>query len=181
MVFHERLKRTMNYEILAGKATIENVETFLHDLDAIARASNATIQAVDAVKVADRQHVDEAVRQATRSFADHNNIATDLGVEILLHLSACRQIRKALNMGVHKGEMEVLLIVVGTRKSIETSLRRLNQLLAADPRVIDYREAKRAPLMQTFNITDEEIKAAGGYHRIPELVRERLALFDTFR
>jgi len=171
----------MHYEILAGKATIESVETFLHDVDAIAQSSNAMIQAVDATKVADRQHVDDAVRQALRSFADGHNIATNLGVEILLHLSACRQIRKALHLGVHKGEMNVLFVVVGTTKSIERSTRSLNQLIAVDSRVIDYREAKRAPLMQTFNITDAEIRAAGGYRRIPELVRERLALFDAFK
>jgi tRNA threonylcarbamoyladenosine modification (KEOPS) complex Cgi121 subunit len=171
----------MHYEILAGKATIESVEVFLHDLDAIARSSNATIQAVDATKVADRQHVDDAVRQSLRSFADGHNIATNLGVEILLHLSACRQIRKALNFGVHKGDVDVLFVIVGTTNSIERSTRRLNELIVVDPRVIDYKDTKREPLMQTFNITDEEARAAGGYHRIPELVRERLALFDAFK
>jgi tRNA threonylcarbamoyladenosine modification (KEOPS) complex Cgi121 subunit len=171
----------MRYEILAGKAIIESVEAFLHDIDAIARSSNATIQAVDASKIADRQHVEDAVRQSLRSVADRHNIATNLGVEILLHLSACRQIQKALHFGVHKGKMDVLFIVVGTTKSIERSTRRLNQLITVDPRVIDYREAKRGPLMQTFNITEEEVRAAGGYHRLPELVRERLALFDAFK
>ena len=42
----------MRYKILAGKATIESVEVFLQDIDAIARSSNAAIQAVDASKVA---------------------------------------------------------------------------------------------------------------------------------
>jgi tRNA threonylcarbamoyladenosine modification (KEOPS) complex Cgi121 subunit len=171
----------MHYEIMAGKATIESVETFLHEIDEIARSSNATIQAVDATKVADKQHVEYAVHQALRSFTDGHNIATNLGVEILLHLCACRQIRKALNLGVHKGDVDVLFVVVGTTKSIERSTQKLNQLIDADPRIIDYREAKCGPLMQTFNITDEEVKAAGGYHRIPELVRERLALFDAFK
>ena len=155
----------MHYEILAGKATIESVEVFLHDLDAIARSSNATIQAVDATKVADKQHVDDAVRQSLRSFVDGHNIATNLGVEILLHLSACRQIRKALNLGVHKGDMDVLFVVVGTTKSIERSARRLSQLIVVDPRVLDYRETKRGQLMQTFNITEEEVRAAGGYRQ----------------
>ena len=171
----------MRYKILAGKATIESVEAFLHDIDAIARSSNATIQAVDASKVADRQHVEDAVRQSLRSFADGRNIATNLGVEILLHLSACRQIQKALNLGVQKGEMDVLFVVVGTRKAIERSAQKLNQLIVVDPRVIDYREAKREALMQTFNITEEEVRAVGGVHRIPELVRERLTLFDAFK
>ena len=35
--------------------------------------------------------------------------------------------------------------------------------------------------MHAFNITEQEIAAAGGYARIPDLVRERLVLFDAFR
>ena len=171
----------MRYEILAGKTTIESVEAFLHDIDAIARSNNATIQAVDASKVADMQHVEDAVRQALRSFADGRNIATNPGVEILLHLSACRQIQKALNLGVQKGEMDVLFVIVGTRKAIERSAQQLNQLMVVDTRVIDYREAKRETLMQTFNITEEEVRAVGGSHRIPELVRERLTLFNAYK
>jgi KEOPS complex subunit Cgi121 len=127
------------------------------------------------------QHVEDAVRQALRSFADGRNIATNPGVEILLHLSACRQIQKALNLGVQKGEMDVLFVIVGTRKAIERSAQQLNQLMVVDPRVIDYREAKRETLMQTFNITEEEVRAVGGSHRIPELVRERLTLFNAYK
>ena len=149
----------MRYKILAGKATIGSVEAFLHDIDTIAQSSNAIIQAVDASKVADRQHVDHAVHQSLRSFVDGHNIATNLGVEILLHLSACRQIQKALNLGVKKGEMDVLFVVVGTKEAIENSTKKLNQLIDVDPHVIDYHETKREALMQMFNITKEEITA----------------------
>jgi hypothetical protein len=76
----------MQYDVVAGKITIGSVEAFLRELDAIAQPSNTTIQAVDATKVAGRRHVDCAIRNAMRSFRDHRNIATDLGVEILLHL-----------------------------------------------------------------------------------------------
>jgi tRNA threonylcarbamoyladenosine modification (KEOPS) complex Cgi121 subunit len=61
------------------------------------------------------------------------------------------------------------------------SAQQLNQLMVVDPRVIDYREAKRETLMQTFNITEEEVRAVGGSHRIPELVRERLTLFNAYK
>ncbi len=171
----------MEYDVVAGKITIGSVEAFLRELDAIAQSTNSTIQAVDATKVAGRRHVDCAVRNAMRSFRDHQNIATDLGVEILLHLSACRQIRKALEMGVHEGAMDVLLIVVGAQKSIERTATQLTGLIHSDPRVTDYNETKNAPLMHAFNITEQEIAAAGGYARIPDLVRERLVLFDAFR
>src|SRR5271157_3553292 len=170
----------MQYDVVAGKITIGDVQAFLRDLDAIAQSSNATIQAVDATKVAGPRHLDCAVRNAMKSFRDHRNIATDLGVEILLHLSACRQIRKALELGVHDGEIDVLLIVVGAKKSIERAATQLTGLMRSDPRVIEYNETKNAPLMHAFNITEQEIVAAGGYARIPDLVRERLVLFDVF-
>jgi KEOPS complex subunit Cgi121 len=171
----------MQYDVVAGKITIENVQAFLRELGAIAHSSNTTIQAADATKIAGRRHVDCAVRNAIRSFRDHRNIATDLGVEILLHLSACRQIRKALEMGVHEGEMDVLLIVVGAKRSVERTATQLTGLIRSDPRVMEYDETKNTPLMHAFNITKQEIAAAGGDARIPDLVRERLVLFDAFR
>ena len=171
----------MQYDVVAGKITIRSVQAFLSELDAIERSSNTIIQAADATKIAGRQHVDCAVRNAVRSFRDHRNVAHDLGVEILLHLSACRQIRKALEMGVHKGEMDVLLIVVGAKKSTARTATQLTSLIRSDPRVIDYSETKNAQLMHAFNITEQEIAAAGGHTRIPDLVRERLVLFDAFR
>jgi KEOPS complex subunit Cgi121 len=171
----------MQYDVVAGKITIRGVQAFLRELDAIAQSSNATIQAVDATKVAGSEHVDRAVRNAIKSFRAHRNIATDLGVEILLHLSACRQIRKALEMGVHDGEMDVLFIVVGTKKSIGSAASQLTRLIRSDPRVMEYDETKNALLMHAFNITEQELTAAGGRARIPDLVCERLVLFDAFR
>jgi tRNA threonylcarbamoyladenosine modification (KEOPS) complex Cgi121 subunit len=84
-------------------------------------------------------------------------------------------------MGVREGAMEVLLIVLGTAKSIKASKLNLAGLLTADPHVLDYSRDKRQQLMTMFSITEQEIYAVGGDYRIPELVRERLALFDAFK
>ena len=51
----------MQYDVVAGKITIENVQAFLRELDAIAHSSNTTIQAADATKIAGRRHVDYSV------------------------------------------------------------------------------------------------------------------------
>jgi tRNA threonylcarbamoyladenosine modification (KEOPS) complex Cgi121 subunit len=84
-------------------------------------------------------------------------------------------------MGVHEGEMDVLLIVVGAKRSVERTATQLTGLIRSDPRVMEYDETKNTPLMHAFNITKQEIAAAGGDARIPDLVRERLVLFDAFR
>ncbi len=171
----------MHYDLLAGRIFIEDVHRFLTTLDKIALSRQTTIQTVDATKIAGRHHIDYAVTKAITSFENHSNIAQDIGVEILLQLSACRQIQKALDMGVHTGEMEVVFIVVGTARSIEETMKELTRLTVPDERLLEYRETKRASLMQTFKITDAEVGAAGGSHKIPALVRERIALFNAFK
>ncbi len=172
---------TMRYKFLAGRTSISDPQRFLATLDTIALASQTTIQAVDASKIAGQQHIDYAVGKAIASFKDHSNIARDVGVEILLQLSACRQIQKALNMGVHTGTMEVVFIVVGTTRSIAATIKELSGLVEPDESVIDYRETKRVALMSAFMITDAEINAAGGPQTIPVLIRERIALFNAFK
>ena len=171
----------MQYDVLTGRTVVDDVRSFLKKLGEIGQSCQTTIQAVDATKVADRRHVDYAVTNAIRSFESRSNIAQNLGVEILLQLSACRQIQKALDMGVHKGEMSVLFVIVGAAQSIGKTMRELNRLIVPDLHVIEYQEIKRAPLMRMFKITDSEIRAAGGPHRIPELVRERVVLFNAFK
>ncbi len=170
-----------NYGLLAGRITVGNTQRCLATLDKIALSCRTTIQAVDASKIAGHQHIDYAVHQALQSFQDHSNVAQDLGVEILLQLSACRQIQKALDMGIRIGEMEVVFIVVGAARPIEETISKLIRLIVPDERLIEYKERKRVSLMQMFTITDVEIDAAGGPQKIPALVRERVALFNAFK
>ncbi len=175
------MAETMCYKFLAGRTSISDRQRFLATLDTIALSNQTTIQAVDASKIAGRQHIDYAVGKAIASFKDRSNIARNVGVEILLQLSACRQIQKALDMGVHTGEMEVVFIVVGATRPIAETIKELSGLVESDESVIDYRETKRASLVNAFMMTDAEIDAAGGPHTIPALIRERIALFNAFK
>ncbi|MGZ4902275.1 MAG: KEOPS complex subunit Cgi121 [Halobacteriota archaeon] len=175
------MPQTIRYELLAGRIAISDVRRFLTTLNEIARSYQTTIQAVDASKIAGRQHIDYAVNKALKSFEDHNNTAQNLAVEILLQLSACRQIQKALDMGIRAGEMGVIFIVVGAARPIEETMRALVRLIVPDQGLIEYSEAKRVSLMRTFGITDLEVDATGGPHNIPALIRERIALFNAFK
>jgi len=175
------MPQTIRHELLAGRIAISDVRRFLTTLDEIARSYQTTIQTVDASKIAGRQHIDYAVNKALKSFEDHSNTAQNLAVEILLQLSACRQIQKALDMGIRAGEMGVIFIVVGAARPIEETMRALVRLIVPDQGLIEYSEAKRVSLMQTFGITDLEVDATGGPHNIPALIRERIALFNAFK
>ncbi len=175
------MAQEIQYGLLAGGIVIDDLRHFLATIDTIAQLHQTTIQAVDASKIAGLQHINFAVGKAIKSFDDHSNIAQNVGVEILLQLSARRQIQKALDMGVHAGQMNVVFIVVGTGQSIARTITELASLIVPDERVIDYSEVKRAPLMKAFHITDIEVNAAGGPHTVPVLIQERIALFNAFK
>ena len=171
----------MSYEILAGTISVEDTQRFLDAVNKVSTDSGAIIQAINAENIAGREHIDYAVKKATKSFENGKNIAKDLGLEILLYIGARRHIQKALTMGVREGAMNVLFIVVGEEVQVKKALGMLSKMIGVRPEVIEYNESKRSCIMEAFDITDREVDAAGGHEKIPKLVLERVALFDAFK
>jgi KEOPS complex subunit Cgi121 len=171
----------MAYELLAGAISVDDAQCFLDAVNKVSTDSGAIIQAINAENVAGREHVDYAVKKAIKSFENGKNIAKDLGLEVLLYISARRHIQKALTMGVRGGAMNVLFVVIGEEARAKKALTALSTMIEVRPEVIDYTESKRTRLMKAFDITDTEINAAGGPEKIPKLVLERVALFDAFK
>ena len=171
----------MAYEILAGTISVDDTQCFLNAVNKVSADSGAIIQAINAENIAGKEHVDYAVKKAIKSFENGKNIAKDLGLEILLYVSARRHIQKALAMGVREGAMNVLFIVIGEEVEAKKALAALSKMIELRPEVIDYTESKRSRIMKAFDITDKEVNAAGGPEKIPKLVLERVALFDAFK
>ena len=103
----------MAYEILAGTISVDDTQYFLNAVNKVSADSGAIIQAINAENIAGKEHIDYAIKKAIKSFETGKNIAKDLGLEILLYVSARRHIQKALAMGVREGAMNVLFIVIG--------------------------------------------------------------------
>ena len=95
----------MAYEILAGKIKIEDIKSFLSTVNEIATNFGVVIQAINAEKIVGKEHIDYAVKKAIKSFENGRNIAKNLGLEILLYMSARRHIQKALAMGIREGRV----------------------------------------------------------------------------
>ena len=157
-------------QILEGTIFIENMEFFLEKL----KERSFVIQAIDADKLAGREHLMFAIEKALASFRTGRNIANDLGKEIMLYAAGTRQISRAVKIGVHNGNNNIVLVAIGDK----IDLSGFDDITPKN--VLQYNESKNRDLMNIFNITKEEIEAVGA-DKIPELVLERVALVDVLK
>ncbi|GFO97704.1 hypothetical protein ig2599ANME_1911 [groundwater metagenome] len=159
--------------ILEGTISIDNVEEFLHKLNKISKEKNIVLQALDADKIAGEEHIRFAVEKAINSFKTGTSIANDLSKEIMLYAAGTRQISRAVRLGIHEGENNIVLVAVG-----EAELSGFDEIEPES--VLAYRESKKEALMKAFGITNEELEAVGE-EKIPDLVLERVALVDVIK
>lgn len=160
--------------ILEGTVCIEDIDIFLSKTKEITKGRDLIILALDADKLAGEKHLMFAVEKAMNSFKAGRNIASDLGKEIMLYAAGTRQINRAMRIGVHNGKNNIVLVSIGE----DIDLSSFNEITPKN--VLQYYVSKNTALMDIFNITDEEIKAAGE-DKIPELVLERVALVDVLK
>ncbi|CAG0957326.1 hypothetical protein METP3_00611 [Methanosarcinales archaeon] len=160
--------------ILQGTIFIEDIEIFLMKIKEIRKEKDIVILALDADKLAGKDHLMFAIEKAINSFKTGRNIANDIGKEIMLYASGTRQINRAMKIGVHSGKNNIVLVGIGE----EIDLSVFDEITPKD--VLQYEGAKNRVLMDIFNITEEEIKAVG-VDKIPELVLERVALVDVLK
>jgi KEOPS complex subunit Cgi121 len=162
--------------IVGGSVDIKDVRAFIGQLTAIGKECNVTVQAVNANRIAGRSHIEFAADKAVEAFREKRNLARDLGMEIMLYLRGRRQIEKALELGLHEGENDVAIVIVGDEPGCaEDKARAL--LDKVDGKVVDYDHKKDETLMRLYEITPAEVEIVGK-ERIPLLVRERSALLE---
>jgi KEOPS complex subunit Cgi121 len=160
--------------ILEGMIFIKDIEILLTKIKEISKGKDTVILALDADKLAGKEHLMFAIEKAMKSFKTGRNIATDLGKEIMLYAAGTRQINRAMIVGVHNGNNNIALVAIGD--DVDPSL-----FEEIKPKhVLQYEGSKNRALMEIFNITDEEINIVG-VERIPELVLERVALVDVLK
>lgn len=157
---------------LEGTIFIEDIELFLSKIKEIRKNTGMVIQALDADKLAGERHLRFAVEKAMESFRKGSNIANDPGKEILLFASGTRQINRAMKIGVHNGMNNIVLVGIGDDVDLSSFFD------IAPGNVLKYDASKKEALMEIFNITEDEIKAADE-DKIPDLVMERVALVDV--
>ncbi len=169
----------MEFALLCGELNVPDLDAFLGELRSIAKARGVTVQPLNADLLAGRAHVAKALEEAEAARDSGAPFARDPGMELLLHVSGQGQIFRALEFGVAPGRNRLAVAVFPPDAgAVETLKERYG--LAEDGSLAEYRMAKRKALMEKFRITKAELGTVGE-ERLPELVRERIALMTLER
>ena len=160
---------------VTARTTIDDLDGFLADIEAISDATDAAIQCFDADYVAGDRHLRRAVELAERAREQGTAVAREPAVEILLYAAGRRQINQALEMGVSEGEGDVVGVVSGGNE--QAAEARMRELLGAtdtdDPVSLGDEDTIRA----FFDIGDAELAVVDS--ELEDLVLERVALLDV--
>ncbi len=169
----------MEFRTIGGSISIQSLPGFLKTLGSVSSNCNTVIQAMDADRIAGKEHIDLAVRKALRAKENNYNVARDIGIEIMRYASGKRQIEDAFSMGVREGDMNIVFVVLGDTGNVEDSIDAIREMIDEAP-VTDYHISKKAGLVEQFMISDKEIEAAGE-EMLRSLVLERVALVDVLK
>ena len=160
--------------LLAGRATIDDLDAFVERLADAGERHGATVQAFDARYVAGREHLERAVELADRAIERGENVADDRAIEILLYAAGRRQIDQALEIGVREGESRTVLVIDGEDET--GAIEALSGLVEpTDEPVAE--DADPGLIASYFGITDAERGATDA--DLCDLVCERVALLDV--
>jgi KEOPS complex subunit Cgi121 len=174
--------------LVEGRATVDDLDAFIGDLDAVADDFGCAVQTFDARYVVSREHLARALERTDRAFGRDENVARDRGVEVLLYAAGRRQIDDALAMGVSEDELPVVVLVAaGSRNgganeagdgdgdgvedaaagAVADRLEPAETLGQFDP----------GRVREFFDVTDRELAATDG--SLADAVLERVALLDV--
>lgn len=156
--------------LVEGRADVDDVEAFVDELAAIGDEHGGLVQAFDARYVAGREHLEAAVRSASRAREHHDAIADDPALEVLLYAAGRRQIDRALTVGVASGGGPVVVVVEGgdetaAADAVEALLEPADTLGTA---------RDEALVREFYRIPDAELEATDA--SLEALVVERVAL-----
>ena len=174
---------TPETRLVGGRVSIEDLDAFLAELEAIGAETGAVVQAVDADQIVDGDHLRLATRLAARAVARGEAVARDPAVEVLLYAAGRRQIDQALTLGVETGEQRVGFVVADfgdvpgaarSEASLEAAVRAVERLCEPAPVLGTFDEAA---VRSYYEVTDRELEAVAG--DLSSLVHERVALLDV--
>lgn len=155
-----------------GTAHVDDLGSFLAEIDRIAGETGAVVQVFDARYVVSREHLERAVELAERARDRGEAVARDPAVEILLYAAGRRQIDRALEMGLEAGETPAVAVVDGGDEDAAVSA--LESVLSDAETLGEYDEAC---VREFFDVSAAELAAVDG--ELADVVLERVALLDV--
>ena len=169
--------------LVEGTASIDDLDGFLDAIDRIAADSGAVVQAFDADRVVDADHLRRATRLAARAIARDEAVARDPAVEVLLYAAGRRQIDRALELGVSVGHGAVVVAVAdfGGVPGADRPPADLSAAVAAVEGVLTpastLGEFDERAVREYYGVTDRELASTAG--GLAHVVHERVALLDV--
>jgi len=153
--YNEELAKLDNVEILGFKGTIESIPKTLDKIDNIRNTccDVGIIQLMNADAIAGADHLKQGIIHAMNAFDRKENLANDLGIEILLRTSAQRQISKAFKiLGLKEGQMNIAVVMIDCP---DYFIDELSNMFTRDDSVLEAEESK---LMKIYEIPEKELK-----------------------
>lgn len=151
MKYNEELANLDNIEILGYEIEITSISDVLNQVDSI-NAECKTIQLMNADAIAGKKHLEHGIVHGIKAFERGENLAKDLGIEILLRTSGQRQISKAFKiLGLKEGKMNVVIVIIDCSNKI---IGELNSMFYRNDDVLDIDESK---LKEIYSIDDKMI------------------------
>jgi len=148
---------------------------------------NVDLQFFDAGLIATQEHLYFAVLNALQAFQNRTNISKSLAMETMLYASAQRQIQKAIQRcGIKPETASMAVVIIGEDPTqLKTVLQAISACVGVEPdeKVLEITKFKEQKIIETFQITDEELKAVmkseNRAEAVVNLVIERVALLAT--
>ena len=153
--YNKELANLDNVEILGFTGKIESISKTLEAIDNIRNSccDVGIIQLMDADAIAGREHLEQGTIHAINAFKRGENLANDLGIEILLRTSGQRQISKAFNiLGLKEGEMNIAVVMIDCP---DYFIDELTKYFVRNDAVL---EADKSKLMKVYDISEKELK-----------------------
>lgn len=144
-----------NIEILGYTANVSSVSETLDNVDSLRDncCDGTIVQLLNADGIAGLKHIEHGIIQSFNAFNRDENLAKDLGVEILLRTSGQRQISKAFKMlGLHEGKMNICIILINCP---DYFIDQLNDMFTRDDNVLSPEIDK---LLKIYDISEKELK-----------------------
>ena len=153
--YNNELANLDNVEILGFTGTIESIPKTLEQIDNIRNSccDVGIIQLMNADAIAGKEHLQHGTIHAINAFKRGENLANDLGIEVLLRTSGQRQISKAFDiLGLKEGKMNIAVVLIDCPDYFVDDL---SCIIVRNDAVL---EADESILKNLYDIPENELK-----------------------
>ena len=153
--YNKELANLDNVEILGFTGEIESIPKTLEQIDNIRNTccDAGIIQLMNADAIAGKKHLEQGTIHAINAFKRGDNLAKDLGIEILIRTSAQRQISKAFDiLGLREGKMNIAVVLIDCP---DYFIDELSDMFVRNDAVL---EADESILLNLYDIPEKELK-----------------------